>query len=140
MAASEALSGQFDYRGSHQPPSEGAPLHDLSYEGYYPADVYSDKGVQYYGGSPGSIESRDMKLAQSYRNQPDRPVTIYRAAPKGVEEINPGDWVAISREYAEHHGEGRLNGNYTLLSKTVPAKHVRTPADSPSEWGYFPHS
>jgi hypothetical protein len=26
------------------------------------------------------------------------------------------------------------------LSMTVPAKHVRTPADSLSEWGYFPHN
>ena len=58
--------------------------------------------------------------------------------PQEIKTINPGDWVTLDREYAKNHGEGALNGNYRILSKAVPASHVRTPADSFDEAGYFP--
>jgi hypothetical protein len=53
--------------------------------------------------------------------------------------INPGDWVTLSRGYAKRHGEGRLNGNYRILSKRVPARHVYTDGNDLNEWGYSPH-
>jgi len=183
------------YRMSHRPGADGAPLHDLTQ--VYPADVYTHP--HYYS------QAQDMpthRLAISYRGQPDRPITIYRAVPKVAGEtahmqrdvdylqkglnslntkgklpahpdydhwrgeeahfhkhasnlipelqqhiaanpphkintINLGDWVAIDRAYAEGHGQG-INGGHRILSKTVPASHIRTPGDSIREWGYFP--
>lgn len=58
--------------------------------------------------------------------------------PVRVKSINHGDWVSIDRRYAVEHGEGRFNGKYTILSKQVPAKHVRNAGNDLNEWGYFP--
>lgn len=181
---------------SHRPGQDGAPLHDLTGGGeVYPEDVYTHP--HFYG------LREDLpvhQMANSYRGQPDRPVTIYRAVPKvvgatagaqadldyfqrgmshleqhgvlpdhpdyehwtadefrsratkmipeltdhiaanppsAVNDINPGDWVTINKDYAKTHGEG-IRGGYRILSKTVPASHIRTPGDSIQEWGYFP--
>jgi hypothetical protein len=135
------IGSQFSYRGSHQPSSDfGAPLHDLTGGGeIYPEDVYSKDGGRIYSGYD-KTALKDHQTAVSYRNQPEKPITIYRAVPKGVKDINPGDWVAISHDYAKLHGEGRHGaGNYNVVSKTVPAKHLITPGDSLSEWGYYPN-
>lgn len=37
-------------------------------------------------------------------------VTIYRAVPKNVKTINPGDWVTIVAGYAKEHGDAHLGG------------------------------
>jgi len=52
--------------------------------------------------------------------------------------INPGDWVTINRQYAITHGESSLLGKYKILTKTVPAKHLYTDANSIHEFGYDP--
>lgn len=53
-------------------------------------------------------------------------------------KINPGDWVTINRQYAADHGRYNLLNKYTILTKTVPAKHLFTTADDLSEYGYDP--
>jgi hypothetical protein len=50
--------------------------------------------------------------------------------------INNGDWVTIGRNYAKEHGEAELNGQYKILSKTVPAKNLYTDGNDIFEWGY----
>jgi hypothetical protein len=52
------------------------------------------------------------------------------------QSINNGDWVTIDRKYAVEHGLG-LRTNYTILTKTVPAKTLYTNGDSLYEWGYW---
>lgn len=52
--------------------------------------------------------------------------------------INPQDWVTISRQYAVDHGECCVPGDYTILTKTVKAKHLFTEGNSIHEWGYDP--
>jgi len=52
--------------------------------------------------------------------------------------INKGDWVTTVRQYAVDHGESALHGEYKILKKTVPAKHVFTDANSIFEYGYDP--
>lgn len=58
--------------------------------------------------------------------------------PKTIDSINPGDWVTPSRSYAKDHGEGALNGEYKILSKTVPASTLFSEGNSLSEFGYSP--
>jgi hypothetical protein len=131
------------YQGSHSAPDKeyGAPLNDLSRD-MYPADVYSAKGLQYYGSnSPGERESLD--IARKVRGNPDAMVTVYRAAPKGAQtDINAGDWITPSKAYAKYHAENVIKGqqgqDYEILSKKVPAKHVYTDANSLAEYGYDP--
>lgn len=195
MRANEFIFNENDheYRGEHTAPGkEDAPLYDVTANGIYPADFYSNKGLHYYGsGDP--YDSPAFYLILACRNRPNKPVKIYRAVPtkpspakelaklekqmhefmrRGVMPsdsyfsngaqwyewahkekeklamlseptqekmtINPGDWVAIDRKYAKDHGESVLNGNYKILSKTVPARELYTDGNSIREWGWNP--
>lgn len=70
-----------DYRGEHQSAGkEGAPLHDLTHNGVYPKDVYSSKGIQYYGDG-GEFDRAAFAFVQAYHNNPNRKIKIYRAVP-----------------------------------------------------------
>lgn len=52
--------------------------------------------------------------------------------------IGARDWVTITRKYAEDHGESALQGEYTIITKTVHAKDIFTDGNSIHEWGYDP--
>lgn len=184
------------YRGSHTAPGPdfGAPLYDLTGGGQmYPADIYSSKAAQYYGGGV-PYDQKAFNIAQSFKDKPNAMVTIYRAVPKELSNseklttlenqmaaymkrgtlpkeaenyssgskwyewaydereklrslpdepankinINAGDWVTLTKEYAKDHGESALNGQYKILSKKVKAKDLWTNADSIHEFGYHP--
>jgi hypothetical protein len=131
------------YRGSHKAPGPdfGAPLYDLTGGGQmYPADVYSAKAAQYYGTGYAKADREAFTLAQRVRGNPDAEVTMYRAVPKdeNITDINAGDWVTLSKEYAKTHGESALRGDYKILSQKVKAKDLWTNADSIHEFGYQP--
>lgn len=131
------------YRGSHTAPGPdfGAPLHDLTGGGQmYPADVYSPKAAQYYGTGYPKADKEAFALANKVRGNPDAEVTMYRAVPKNesIKDINTGDWVTLSKEYAKNHGESVLDNDYKILSKKVKAKDLWTNADSIHEFGYWP--
>lgn len=65
------------------------------------------------------------------RKLPDEPS-------KNIDNINAGDWVTLTKDYAKQHGESVLNGNYKIISKKVKAKDLWTNADSIQEFGYNP--
>ena len=134
-----------EYRGSHKAPGPdfGAPLHDLTGGGQmYPADVYSAKAAQYYGTGYPKADKEAFALAQRVRGNPDAEITMYRAVPKdeNITNINAGDWVSLSKDYAKTHGESALRGDYKILSEKVKAKDLWTNADSIHEFGYQPQS
>lgn len=130
------------YRSSHAAPSRefGATLDDLTGGGQiYPADIYSKQGPRIYGtGMP--YDKKAFDIANKAKGNPDAEVTIYRAVPDEVTsaEINRGDWVAITQEYARDHGESVLRGEYKIITKKVKAKDIYTNGDSIQEWGYDP--
>jgi len=136
MANSYSPIGTVEYRGSHLAPnanSYGAFLHDLT--AIMPSDVYSASGKRLYGIGDPLTDSQWRIAALKARNKPDAPIDIYRAVPKGVKEINHGDWVTTSHNYAKSHGENSLNGEYDIIKKTVPAKTLSTEG-YPYEFGY----
>lgn len=150
--AKSKLTESEDYRGIHTSPGpdSGAPLHDVSSNGVYPSDFYSQKGFSYYSDYGNDYDRENHNKIIRYRNQPDKKVWIHRAIPKKVHKkamktenpignmIRSGDWVTISKEYAKDHGEANLNGDYKIASKLVPARHIYTNGDSHLEWGYHP--
>jgi hypothetical protein len=124
------------YKGSHTAPNwkeYGAPLHDLTK--IMPADVYSQMGKQLYGIGDKLIDSQWRTAALKARNNPDAMIDIYRAVPKGIKNINHGDWVTTSPEYAKWHGENVLDGNYDIVNKKVKAQTLSTEG-YPYEFGY----
>ena len=133
-----ADGGKVDYQGAHRSPDEshGAPLHELTK--VFPKDIYSHNASKLYPhGADKKQDADTIKLMHSVKGRPDAKVTIYRAVPHHVNEINPGDWVSINKDYAELHGFNRFDNKYKLLSKEVPAKEVYT-SDSIHEQGYHP--
>ena len=140
-----------EYQGHHEAPIDPdyhSPLHDMV--GMYPEDLYSHLGPRYYG--DGSRESRERdnhshSIITSVRGQPDAEVMVYRTVPHEVEgyNINPDDWVSISRGYAQDHGgrfgHGRMGkGGYKLLKKKVKAKDLFSEGNSLHEYGWRGHT
>ena len=90
------------------------------------------------------IEDRIEKYAKLVRQNPwseDFQKQLDQALserPQQITAINAGDWVTPSRSYAVDHGESALNGEYRILSKSIPASHLFTEGNSLSEFGYNP--
>ena len=131
-----------EYKGEHDAPVSGegyAPLYDL--HGVYPSDMYSFQATRMYGEySEEYSDAVSIDVIQMCRYRPNQIVTIYRAVPKNLarQQINPGDWVTINRQYAKAHGESNLRGNYRIISKKVWARDLFTDGNSIHEWGYNP--
>jgi hypothetical protein len=62
-------------------------------------------------------------------------VKIYRGInPKASKSLRPGDWVSLTKSYAqEHGGEGSI-----VVSMEVPSEHVSWAGTDESEWFYTP--
>lgn len=122
------------YRGRHQGPDEehGAPLHEI--ERVMP-DFYDHP--EYYGANP-HHDRESVRQIRRARGNPDAPVTIYRALPHGHREINKGDWVTTSGNYAEDHAyqSGEEGADWPVIKATVPARHLRSQGDEPNEFSY----
>lgn len=133
------------YRREHQPTgpeSGGARLDDMTGGGeVFPDDIYSSKGLDYYGNRKSKHDRESFNIIQEVRNQPDAEVTIYRAVPKGIDTINPGDFVTLSEDYARLHGSsgygpaGKDAG--VVLSKKVKVRDVFSDGNDLNEFGYF---
>lgn len=132
--------------GSHRPDEFGAPINNLTSGEYgMPRDVYTHPQFYTHAGGRGrdpvtrryDLEST-LAILQLKGKPDNTPVTVYRAVPRGVTTINPGDWVAISKTYALRHSDGMSDwGSMDVLEAKVPAKHVRNGGNDIIEWGYW---
>lgn len=96
------------------------------------------KYILRYGKVPPRINTHmDTSEYYEYLSDEIEKITKSDNLPDKV-QINPGDWVTISREYAVLHGKSSLKGIYRVLTKTVRAKDLYTEGNSLHEWGYFP--
>lgn len=125
------------YRGSHKAPDAdyGAPLHDLT--DIIPDDIYGAQGKRLYGIGDPAIDRETFDVLNAVRGMPDAEVDIYRAVPKGVKDINAGDWVTTSPSYAKMHGESALGGDYDVIKSKAPAKKLQSEG-YPYEFGLLP--
>jgi hypothetical protein len=138
--SSDQMVAEKDYRMTHRAPSSGndfnKPLSNLS--GLYPDDIYTNPKAYDWYGSYHPDDKKTVELIKKVKDNPNAEVTIYRAVPKGVTDINDGDWVTLSKKYAIEHGESNLNGEYDILQKKVKAGDVYSEGNSLNEWGYSP--
>ena len=51
-------------------------------------------------------------------------------------KLRNGDWVTLSRRYAEMHGNHALNGKYRIMEDEVPAKDIWWDGNDVNEFGY----
>ena len=125
-----------DYRGSHSAPNAevyGATLDDLTK--IMPANVYAPEGKQLYGLGDRLVDSEWRIAALKAKGKPDAEIEVYRAVPKGVKDINSGDWVTTSKTYAQQHGERTLDGDYEIIKRKVKARTLSSEG-YPYEFGY----
>jgi len=125
-----------DYRGSHTAPNAkvyGGTIDKL--EQIMPKDVYSQQGRRLYGINDPTIDHEWYMAALRAKGKPDAMIEVYRAVPKGVKNINNGDWVTTSKKYATDHGKNTLNGEYEIVSKKVKANTLSSEG-YPYEFGY----
>ena len=108
---------------------------DTSYGG--DGSIYSPRAIQYYGEGR-SYDGKAIAVIRSVRSNPEKMIRVYRAVPMNVQDsrMRNGDWVSITREYAEEHGERVLDGNYRIIENLVPAKHIYGDGNSIHEWGH----
>jgi len=127
-----------EYGTRHRPPGPegGAPLHDLTANGVYPADVYAHP-EWYATGHP--LDRSASAVARNARGRSNVEVGIFRAVPCGINRINTGDWVSTVQAYAIDHG--RATGSFDerdmcVIAAQVPARCLHTDGNSLFEWGY----
>lgn len=81
-----------------------------------------------------------VEKLQSLRNNPDKMVIIYRGIPLSAPaKINAGDWVSLSRKYAENQGSIWNNGEFKIARKRVPAGTVYAKPGYLLGLGYDPY-
>jgi GNAT superfamily N-acetyltransferase len=132
-----------DYHGDHRPNETGPRAFDLweseSTEGL---DLFANPHF-YTGHREGIPET--MRQLETVRDDPKALLTVYRAAPEGS-DIRAGDWVTLSRSYAEQHarsqapmiGPDEYGPDLPVFEREVEAREVRWAMDDLMEWGYFP--
>ena len=123
-----------EYAMSHRP-TEGVRAFDLTEkvdgEQMIPKDMYE----QWYGSRGTQADKESIAVLKKIKGNPEADVTIYRASPK--ESFNNGDWVSLSKSYAQEHAEGN---NTKVYSKVVKAKDLKWAMDDVNEFGYYPEN
>lgn len=136
--------GEGEYQMGHRPnlyvgDSETKfPLSNMEADPDYLPKIYGDNEASTVRnllmlGNNGPDAQRSAKIIAQYQNQPDKMVKIFRQAPK---DMNYGDWVGLSKEYADNH-IGNSPDN-RLWEREVPASEVMFAGDDINEWGYYP--
>ena len=141
-SATETTAEDDSYRMSHQPSEVGPRAHDLTEDGgegeYLTDDVYANP--ERYSGAGTTVIRETMAQLRQAKGNPDAIVTIHRWAPEG-NAIEAGNWVSLSKTYAEQHGESNSSGKAgSVISLDVPAKTIRFAGDDLAEFGYWPSS
>ena len=146
MPASKQLELDTSYRMQHQPrgPQDGGGrLDDITAGGeLFPEDVYSADGLRFYGDPRNSFDRQSHAAILAARGNPEAEITIYRGVPKDVDQINAGDWVTLSPDYAAMHAADGYgpNGDEAgkVISMKVKVKDVFSDGNDLNEFGYFP--
>lgn len=123
-----------EYRMAHRAPRDdgyGRPITRLMETD---PDIYDHP--EWYGS--GDVDEETMRQLEAARRDPQAKVTIYRAAPPDVGQINDGDWVTLSRTYAEQHAmqSDDPSEDWPVMATQVPANQVFWDGNDLAEFGY----
>ena len=120
-----------DYGMSHRPMESGAIASDITGKGkFIPEDFYTHP--EYYADMSNPTYQQSWSALQRIKDRPDATVTIYRASPS--DSLNVGDWVTLSKKYANES----MEGVETVHSFKVKAKDIQFAGDDINEFGFYP--
>ena len=128
----------YGYRDSHLAPDSDGGYSGANIEQAYP-DINSRTFAKEYGDGF-SYDSKAVKAIRDMQKNPDAEITVYRAVPSELKDssLNFGDWITLTRDYADEHGKARFNNDYAVVSQKVKASDLYTDGNSIHEWGYSP--
>ena len=100
--------------------------------------VHPDKYSQGLSTSKESGKAIQTAIDDIRNGKKEVKIKVYRAVPTSVKESNlrNGDWVTPSKEYAEMHGNNRLEGKYRIIEDEVPAGELWWDGNDVNEWGF----
>ncbi len=124
-----------DHRDQHRPPEPdaGAPMSDV--EVVMP-DYYEHPA--WYATGEDRLDPGASAEILRVRGRPWATVWVYRAVPRDVKSIAPGDWVTHVRGYAKDHLDARLKGKGKIIKARARAGSLFTDGNSHLEWGWWP--
>ena len=145
---------------NHRPWADGEPANNLFSKGEdspTPSDLLTSPHYYNYASDRNSpIWKENMEAMEHLKNiqgNPDAKITIYRASPEDA-DLNSGDWVTLSKSYAERHKEGaeysvkvrnkglseknKSKEKFKVHEYRVRADEVIWDGNDIAEWGYFP--
>ena len=104
-------------------------------------DDYFDNPRAYMNNTAYGLESAHViknALDAIKNGEKDVKVKVYRAVPTSVKEgkLRNGDWVTPSKNYAEMHGDNRLDGKYRIIEDEVPANQLWWDGNDVNEFGF----
>ena len=119
--------------------SQQADLMDLSNRSSHRIGrIFSESGDGGVQDLPAIVKQygEDLKYTPDAKvpiiKSPNDTVTVYRSVPKGIKNIEAGDYVSFSKDYAAGHERG------ATISMKVPAKDVIWQGNDFNEWVYSP--
>jgi hypothetical protein len=123
----------YSYRGRHQITHPITAAHKLEAggSGFEWKHAHQDYDLT----DPATAES--YRILKSIKDRPDTEATIYRAVPENVNDINPGDWVTLSRKYAQNETLRDPN-TPKVISKRVRANEIGWDGNDINEFAYYP--
>ena len=128
-------SNKNDYFMEHRPTETGAFASDITDNGnLIPSDVYEHP--EYYF-TMDEAHNETMNALKKVKDNPDGEITIYRATPGDT--LNYGDWVTLSKSYAELHNRTQFDGKANILELKVKANDIQYAGDDICEFGYYPN-
>lgn len=127
-----------DYRGQHQLTEIKTTANDLIGNDAAPSDLWEHMNDYHDLSDKSTKES--YRVLKSIQGKPDEEVTIYRSVPNGVDKINEGDWVTLSKNYAKEHGmhESDPSKDMPVISMKVKAKYIGWDGNDLNEFVYNP--
>ena len=102
-----------------------------------PDDFYTKP--QYYADLSSPSVKESLKVIKEAKGKPEKEITIYRAVPEGVKDINNGDWVSLSETYAKEHGmhPDDPSKDMPVISMKVKASEIVWDGNDVNEFAYF---
>ena len=126
-----------EYMMSHRPLKTGVTADNLINQKAdmpMPKDVYEHP--EYYSLIGDKYTKETMEQLNKVRGNSNGVITIYRATTG--DKINDGDWVTLSKSYAENHNYSQLDNKGKVIEMKVRADDIQFAGDDLAEWGYFP--
>lgn len=124
-----------DYTNSPRAPWSGGqarPITELA--AALGEEVYEHPEEHGYG----ECDAETMRQLRHVRDVPGARVRVYRALPPGLGQINTGDWITLSMDYARQHAmrDDAAANDWPIIYADVPAETVLSDGKDLDEYGY----